>query len=872
MSEETGLKSQGVVLGFDAAWGFAVADQTSPALAGAAGALPDTTMTGVRVTELRVHGVSGSDGPTMLEHPQAVQVAGDAAAGFYRRWSPDGSGRLSVPWKLEAYSWGGLTEAPLASASWLLLAPFMMYNVAYFMLPPQAAGAGPGTGGMPVSHLPRDRRHWVAQVALRLLALAATVQFVSSAALMLLSTVAWQAAGFPDLLLPSWMGWYAGWTAGWRVALALAAVAVIIALLWWVSIWTAGKYEARISMARPTLNAAWPLTQPGFWRGKRLFDRQGTLHVAAACASLALIAALPEGQSAAARWAAVALSAAVLAAAVISVASPLADRYEINVVHEGQPPGNRAGAWCWGVLAAALAALVTAALVSGFGDRQHGRLTGALPGLTGFLAVLLVVQAALLLVLLVSVAVLASQARAASRGSAASLGPAADIPPYLGGNLATLVALLGVVLGGLLTAVINIGGARLLGEPVPSGFQFGTTLPSDALAVPWPVYALAAAPVGLLLGGIAAGLAVWFRYRDRCSQFGQRAGKGCSDVAAAYAGQTAGALGRNGDDREYDRSRGAIAKAWAIGLIADDAGLAALLAVGGALVLVLAAELFAATDAGPAGHPAVLAGWVGGLASLVALAGILVAGGLVGLLRQAYSDSAKRKTIGALWDVGTFWPRAVHPLAPPCYAERAVPEVVDRIRLLTGHITTEPGDVAYLHALAGRPDLERTSGLTVPYGPLLLTGYSQGSVITLAVIAQLPKDVLPEVALLTLACPARRLYGRAFPAYFGPAQLAGLARLLDAAITGEASAPGHSPGRWKNLRRRSDFIGSWVFAEPLPRLSDADLDHHVDQPCWDPVILVADANPTPPATHRHSQWWQDPRTNEVGAHLVRLLR
>ncbi|MGH3225946.1 MAG: hypothetical protein ACRDPY_45905 [Streptosporangiaceae bacterium] len=305
-------------------------------------------------------------------------------------------------------------------------------------------------------------------------------------------------------------------------------------------------------------------------------------------------------------------------------------------------------------------------------------------------------------------------------------------------------------------------------------------------------------------------------------------------------------------------------------MIADDAGLAAVLAVGGGLVLILAAELFAATDVGSAGNPAALAGWVGGLASLVAVVGILVAGWLVGLLRQAYSNSAKRKTIGALWDVGTFWPRAVHPLAPPCYAERAVPEVVDRIRLLTGHITTEPDDVAYLHALAGQPDLERTSRLTVPYGPLLLTGYSQGAAITSAVIAQLPKDVMPHVALLTLACPTRRLYGRAFPAYFGPAELAELARLLEAKITGEAPALDH-PGRWKNLRRRSDWIGSWVFAEPLPRFSEADLNHNIDQPCWDPVILVSDHNPTPPTPHRHSQWWQDLRTNEVGAHLVRLL-
>jgi hypothetical protein len=342
MSENVGLNSQDVVLGFDAAWGFAPADQTSPALAGAAGALLDTTLTGERVTELRIHGVSGSDGPTMLEHPQAVQVAGDTVTGFYRRWSPDGQARPSVRWKLEAYSWGGLTEAPLASAAWLLLAPFMMYNVAYFMLPPHVAGADPAVEEGPVPHLPRDRGHRIAQVLLRLLAVAATVQFVSSAASVLLSTVAWQAAGNPGLLLPSWMGWYAGWTAGWRMALALAAATVIVALLWWVSVRTASKYEARISTARPTLNAAWPLTQPGFWRGKKLVDRQRRLHAAAACASMALITALPAGHPPAARWVAVVLSAAVLAAAVISAALPLADRHEITLVHGVRPAGGLA--------------------------------------------------------------------------------------------------------------------------------------------------------------------------------------------------------------------------------------------------------------------------------------------------------------------------------------------------------------------------------------------------------------------------------------------------------------------------------------------------------------------------------------------------
>src|ERR1035438_6833406 len=194
MPEDAIPLSRDVVLGFDAAWGFAPADQTSPALAAAAGALIDVSMAAQPVTELRIHGVSGSNGPTMLEHPQALQVAGNAVAGFYRRWSPDGAGKPSVPWKLEAYSWGGLTEAPLASASWLLLAPFMMYNVAYFMLPPTVAGSEPAVIQEPVPHLRRDRSHQIAHALLRLLAMAATVQFMSAAAAVTMSTVAWQAA------------------------------------------------------------------------------------------------------------------------------------------------------------------------------------------------------------------------------------------------------------------------------------------------------------------------------------------------------------------------------------------------------------------------------------------------------------------------------------------------------------------------------------------------------------------------------------------------------------------------------------------------------------------------------------------------------
>src|SRR5215472_4734115 len=170
MDEKASSASRDVVLGFNGALGFGRADLTSPAVAAAAGALVDVTLLAQAgsdqpvadrpVTELRVHGVSGSDGPTMLEHPAALQVAGDKVTGFYRRWSPDGPARPSVPWPLEAYSWGGLTEAPLASAAWLLLAPFKFYNVAHFALPPAGpAGDAPPAALGPVPHMATTRGH-----------------------------------------------------------------------------------------------------------------------------------------------------------------------------------------------------------------------------------------------------------------------------------------------------------------------------------------------------------------------------------------------------------------------------------------------------------------------------------------------------------------------------------------------------------------------------------------------------------------------------------------------------------------------------------------------------------------------------------------
>src|SRR4029078_4678417 len=103
------------------------------------------------------------------------------------------------------------------------------------------------------------------------------------------------------------------------------------------------KCYARSSGARPKLNEDWMLTQPTFWRGNVLVTRQRSLHVAAAAASVALIAVLPSGHPAVVRWVAIVVAAAVLVAAVVMSTMPLADRYTVTVVNGGEPDAARPG-------------------------------------------------------------------------------------------------------------------------------------------------------------------------------------------------------------------------------------------------------------------------------------------------------------------------------------------------------------------------------------------------------------------------------------------------------------------------------------------------------------------------------------------------
>ncbi|MER7400515.1 hypothetical protein ABT381_33950, partial [Streptomyces sp. NPDC000151] len=209
-----------------------------------------------------------------------------------------------------------------------------------------------------------------------------------------------------------------------------------------------------------------------------------------------------------------------------------------------------------------------------------------------------------------------------------------------------------------------------------------------------------------------------------------------------------------------------------------------------------------------------------------ALGSWLMGAGVVLMLamgRRAYKDASARRTIGILWDVGTFWPRAAHPFAPPCYAERAVPDLTWRMATWT-----ETHD-----------------------GRLVLSGHSQGSVLAAAAVWQLDPVTRSRVALLTYGSPLERLYGRWFPAFFGPAALTGLHREMDA---------------WRNLWRFTDPIGGPV---RLTCEDGAEIDRG---PLRDPLVFGRTLqHPLPAQTLGHGDYQADPVFETARAELLAHL-
>ncbi|MEP6853442.1 MAG: hypothetical protein ABJA87_12415 [bacterium] len=784
-------------------------DATSPRAAVLAGEVPilrpGTTPDGPpqAVLELRIHGVGGAPAEENLERPSTIQVAGDATAGFYRPWSP-GSPLAYLGPRREAYCWGKLNYRAASRALWLLLIPFMLVNVAQWALPsPWRTGDTEARRGL------RLTNSWC-RAALRLMGLVLTVAFTATAVTVLGNLLAWQAPY--TQALPSWLRWYGHWALGPRLAAALGVVLLAILGLYVASIRTASSYERFTAGADPDEDPRWPLTRPGFWNGARNVSRQRGCHVGAACAYVALIAALPGGSHDGARVLLLLLATAVLAVSALLIVSPWTDRRRITLANHFGPPDVLCAAV--GIAGAVLATLTCLLRLWWVPERT----TKTLPGDLAAQIVILWVEIGIVVVL---------------AGLVAAQRPWHQ-PDVLGRGLAApLFAGVAWLVSGVFGSAFTLTLANVLGSPKAALGTLSGITATTTLYVPLTTYAYGfgflitvATGVGLLVVALAAA-------SRRTRQLAD------TDVRAVYPL----------DGPDVTRSaRTVVAGLWARARLTDFVAVA----LGSLTVLTgLAVVLYQSAASLQGGrhlpHALLIASTAGSTLALAATGYFLVQ------LRSAFVNPTVRKRIGAIWDVGTFWPRACHPFAPPCYAERSIPEVVHRVRNVVGDLvsTREPAPLSDWDARAA-------AALSEQHTPVLISGYSQGSPIAVAVAAQLPLSALERTALLTLAAPVRRLYGRTFPAYFGPGPLDVLLGRL-----GGAGRP-----RWINLVRRSDYIGGWV-RHPIP--PGAGAAGPIDREILDPPVLWLDSDPTAVPYHRHSDWFPDPQTRPAAATLMRDL-
>ncbi|MER5928686.1 hypothetical protein [Streptomyces sp. NPDC002054] len=751
--------------------------------------------------------MAGAAPEELLGDPRTVRITGDSTAAVFRRTEdadaeehPERYADRPVP---EAYCWSRLTSGNGTRALWLLLLPFMVVNLAHWARPPAPAGA-------PADRAGRAVRGY--GVLVRLVALSLTVLLIAAACEVALDLVAWQCAGSAHCTASrSWLGFLADTEPGRRLALAALVPAGLTGLLWYLSNRTWSAYESQppppSGSADPDLDDGTPaLGRPGFWYGRRLVARLRAAHTAAGLLTVAAAITVPTAAYDRRTGGAAGLVGGCALAGVAAGAATV-----LWVVCRRGRTESRLDLRLDRAVVTLLpgCALALLVLCAGYAcwSRPGWTATGRLPGDLGF-GVLMLVQGGCALAL----AVVAVRLRSRTADGGGPVAPAA-----LGGLGGPAVALLGCALGGVMSGGVAQRVADWLdGGATPGMFSAGSVaaaLPGPPVLLSWQAAVLPALLLALLL------LAVRFGWRSARARR-----RIAATVAAEYPGEG------------YDKARSRqIGGARATAALTDSTPWF-VAAVSGLTLLLSAVALAGARltgevpgEAARDAHPLVAAAaraaqdsgsWLIGLGFLL----------FVGWGRRAYRDASARRTIGILWDVGTFWPRAAHPFAPPCYAERAVPDLTWRMTGWTG----------------------RTGGR------LVLSGHSQGSVLAAAAVWQLPPAVRRRVALLTYGSPLARLYGHWFPAYFGPADLSALHREVDC---------------WRNLWRATDPIGGPV----LPGTADGgDMDGGV----VDGVVLAdplaygrTELHPLPAPILGHSDYQADPAfAAERDALLARLAR
>ncbi|WP_210480117.1 hypothetical protein [Naasia sp. SYSU D00948] len=809
------------------------------------------------VLELRVHGVKNALPSSMLGVPasQVRQVAGDSLGGFWaaRRETADTPPNVHR----EAYSWGLLARTgggplPLLGQlavhiGWLFVLPFGLCNVAYW------------TRRMEPQPNPNAWRPGRGAVLLRIFGLGLTLLYVAALATVAFDLVAVQCFSTDEACAPlaPVLSPLDALTRGQRIALLALVPLAAMLLIYVVARRGRVQYEASVSRMAGTLAAERvesvpTLATPGFWSKARIGPTTERLHFAAVLLLLAVLLAWDRVFSpleGCARPATFLLNGCLLPERVLS-SSPLAVLagllaalalviVVVVLAAASETPGRtdivrRRRAHAGRLLVTAILLFLLAGIASAVPPAEE-------PPAQPFLGLVVAPQILIALLLAIALAALGWRRGVPTAVSAALLGSALALlvlPYLLPGELLNPLwqALAGLAVAAQLLIVV-VAGARSRSEHARTGWHgtgpgvvlllsLGAAMVLASLLVvgtrAWlglsavergDVYA----EFGVVLLGIvlvvavAVGLAALTSMTRLTRLKSAPVRDGGREVAPlrTYAG------GRPQQDPTENRVEVRVLRARRFAALAHRVepvlGLLAM-AIGAGLAATLVVDMQVGPAAVSAYDPPELSEQVlrGASGVAITMLGAVALAALGAVAANALTR--KERPVAVLWDLLCFLPRAGHPFGPPSYAERAVPELDDRIR-------------TWLQ----EPSLLRRR--------VIVSAHSMGVVLAISTLfARYAAEDAPlhDVGLLTYGAQPRPYFGRFFPELFGPRVL-GTRSCLRPSLLGADPwlrtiardekgrketfrGPGTSPTltrllttkgapAWVNLWRRTDFLG-----------------------------------------------------------------